>query len=121
MQALQVLGGQGGWPLTMFCARAGEPFWGGTYFPYPARYGRPSFVDVLQGVAQSWRDKPQDIETNRAGLLRALQQKAANKAVEIKGDGPLISVGLLDQIANRVAQAGDPVWGGLGQAPQVPS
>ena len=121
MQALQVLGEPGGWPLTMFCTPAGEPFWGGTYFPYPARYGRPSFVDVLQGVAQAWRDKPQDIETNRAGLLRALQQKAANKAVEVKGDGPLIPVGLLDQIDNRVVQECDPVWGGLGQAPKFPS
>jgi uncharacterized protein len=121
MQALHVLGEQGGWPLTMFCTPAGEPFWGGTYFPYPARYGRPSFVDVLQGVAQAWRDKPQDIETNRAGLLQALRQKAANKAVEIKGDGPLIPPGLLDQIAHRLAQECDPVWGGLGQAPKFPS
>jgi uncharacterized protein len=121
MQALHLLGEHGGWPLTMFCTPAGEPFWGGTYFPYPARYGRPSFVDVLRGVAEAWRDKPQDIETNRAGLLQALRQKAANKAVEIKGDGPLIPLGLLDRIANRIAQECDPVWGGLGQAPKFPS
>jgi uncharacterized protein YyaL (SSP411 family) len=37
MQALHLLGEHGGWPLTMFCTPAGEPFWGGTYFPYPAR------------------------------------------------------------------------------------
>ena len=99
MQALQVLGEQGGWPLTMFCTPAGEPFWGGTYFPHPARYGRPSFVDVLRGVAQAFRDKPQEVETNRAGLLQALQRKAVNKAVEFKGDGPPIPLPLLDQIA----------------------
>ena len=93
MQALHVLGEPGGWPLTMFCTPAGEPFWGGTYFPTPARYGRPSFVDVLRGVAQAFRDKPQEVETNRAGLLQALQQKAANKAIEIKGDGPLLAAG----------------------------
>src|SRR5262245_55093901 len=121
MQALQVLGEPGGWPLTMFCTPAGEPFWGGTYFPYPARYGRPSFVDVLRGVAQAWRDKPQDIETNRKGLLQALQQKARNKAVEASGDGPLLPMRLLDQIAVRLAQECDPVWGGLGQAPKFPS
>jgi uncharacterized protein YyaL (SSP411 family) len=121
MQALQVLGEPGGWPLTMFCTPAGEPFWGGTYFPYPARYGRPSFVDVLRGVAQAWRDKPQDIETNRKGLLQALQQKARNKAVEASGDGPLLPMRLLDQIAVRLAQESDPAWGGLGQAPKFPS
>jgi uncharacterized protein YyaL (SSP411 family) len=121
MQALQVLGEPGGWPLTMFCTPAGEPFWGGTYFPYPARYGRPSFLDVLRGVAQAFRDKPDEVETNRAGLLQALQRKAANKAVEFKGDGPPIPLELLDRIAERIAQECDPMWGGLGQAPKFPS
>ncbi len=121
MQALQILGEPGGWPLTMFCTPSGEPFWGGTYFPYPARYGRPSFVDVLRGVAGAWRDKPQDIETNRAGLLQALRQKASNKAVELTGDGPPIPLALLDRIADRLAQECDPTWGGLGQAPKFPS
>ena len=121
MQALHILGEQGGWPLTMFCTPDGEPFWGGTYFPYPARYGRPSFVDVLKGVAKAFRDKPQDIETNRAGLLKALREKAANKAIEIKGSGPLIPLALLDQIAQRMAEECDPAWGGFGQAPKFPS
>jgi uncharacterized protein YyaL (SSP411 family) len=121
MQALQALGEHGGWPLTMFCTPSGEPFWGGTYFPYPARYGRPSFVNVLHGVAQAWRDKPNDVETNRAGLLQALQRKAVSKALEIPRDGPLLPMGLLDEIAKRLAQECDPVWGGFGQAPKFPS
>jgi uncharacterized protein YyaL (SSP411 family) len=121
MQALQVLGEPGGWPLTMFCTPAGEPFWGGTYFPYPARYGRPSFLDVLRGVSQAFRDKPDEVETNRAGLLQALQRKAANKAVEFKGDGPPIPMELLDRIAQRIVEECDLVWGGLGQAPKFPS
>jgi len=121
MQALHLLGEHGGWPLTMFCTPAGEPFWGGTYFPYPARFGRPSFVEVLRGIAQAWRDKPQDIETNRSGLLKALQASAANKAVVPKGDGPLIPLDLLDQIAARLADACDLTWGGFGQAPKFPS
>ena len=33
MSALQALGEQGGWPLTMFTTPDGTPFWGGTYFP----------------------------------------------------------------------------------------
>ncbi|CAN5922283.1 thioredoxin domain-containing protein [soil metagenome] len=121
MQALQVLGEPGGWPLTMFCTPAGEPFWGGTYFPQPARHGRPSFLDVLRGVSQAFRDKPEEIETNRAGLLQALRKKAASKAVELKGDGPLLPLSLLDQIARRIVRECDPVWGGLGQAPKFPS
>ena len=40
MNALHLLGEQGGWPLTMFLTSAGEPVWGGTYFPKESRYGR---------------------------------------------------------------------------------
>ncbi|WP_421995023.1 thioredoxin domain-containing protein [Reyranella sp.] len=121
MQALQVLGEPGGWPLTMFCTPAGEPFWGGTYFPTPARYGRPAFVDVLRGIAEAFRDKPDEVETNRAGLLEALKRKAASKAIAVPGEGPLLPLELLDRIAARVAEACDPDWGGVGPAPKFPS
>ncbi len=43
MAALHHMGEQGGWPLTMFIAPDGAPFWGGTYFPPKARYGRAAF------------------------------------------------------------------------------
>src|SRR6476661_4064929 len=39
MNALQLLGEHGGWPLTMFLTPKAEPFWGGTYFPPEPRYG----------------------------------------------------------------------------------
>ena len=121
MQALQITGEHGGWPLTMFCTPRGEPFWGGTYFPTPARYGQPSFVDVLKGVSQTFRERPQDIETNRTGLLDALRNRARNKAVAFEGDGPPLPLSLLDQVANRIVQQCDMEWGGFGQAPKFPS
>src|ERR1700687_3225302 len=46
MSALHLLGERGGWPMTMFLPRGGEPFWGGTYFPNTSRFGKPAFVDV---------------------------------------------------------------------------
>src|SRR5882762_5730485 len=76
MAALHHLGEHGGWPLTMFLTSAGEPFWGGTYFPKTARYGKPSFVDVLREVARLFRDEPQRIEHNRAALMAALAAKS---------------------------------------------
>jgi len=58
MTALHALGERGGWPLTMFLTPAGEPFWGGTYFPKEAKYGRSSFVSVLKTVAETFRGDP---------------------------------------------------------------
>src|SRR3954468_18710813 len=69
MSALHLMGEHGGWPLTMFLTPKGEPFWGGTYFPKTSRYGKPSFVDVLNNVARIFREQPDDIEKNRAALM----------------------------------------------------
>src|SRR5918995_1041516 len=57
MGALHELGEQGGWPLTMFLTSDAEPFWGGTYFPKEDRFGRPSFVRVLNEVERIYRDE----------------------------------------------------------------
>ena len=76
MSALHLLGEQGGWPLTMFLTPAGEPVWGGTYFPKAARYGRPAFVDVLAEVARLFRDEPAKIDNNRKALMTRLADKA---------------------------------------------
>src|SRR5438876_9334327 len=66
MSALHMLGEQGGWPLTMFLTPAGEPFWGGTYFPKTARSGRAAFIDVLRHVGRIFREDPSSIEQNRS-------------------------------------------------------
>ena len=64
--ALAMLGEQGGWPLTMFLTPAGEPFWGGTYFPPTPRFGRPGFADVLDQVASVYRQQQDKIAKNVA-------------------------------------------------------
>jgi len=120
-QALGLLGEQGGWPLTMFCTSDGEPFWGGTYFPFPARYGRPSFVDVLKGVAGAFRDRREAVEKNRSGLLAAMRERARSVAAEVPPGSTALPRALLDQVATRLVQAVDPVWGGVGQAPKFPN
>ena len=41
MSALNSMGQQGGWPLTMFLSPDGAPMFGGTYWPPAPRWGRP--------------------------------------------------------------------------------
>ncbi|PZV00662.1 MAG: thioredoxin domain-containing protein [Leptolyngbya sp.] len=53
MQALQMLTGQGGWPLNvMLHPEMRIPFYGGTYFPLEPKYGRPGFLQVLTALRQ---------------------------------------------------------------------
>jgi uncharacterized protein YyaL (SSP411 family) len=114
MNALHLLGEQGGWPLTMFLTPKGEPVWGGTYFPRESRYGRPAFVDVLREVSRVFRDEPEKVDNNRKAIVARLADRArvASKA----------SVGRaqLDELAVRFANLFDPTLGGLRGAPKFP-
>ncbi len=74
--ALALIGTPGGWPLTMFLTPSREPFWGGTYFPPVTRYGRPGFRDVLQRVADVYREDKDGIANNTAALLESLDRMA---------------------------------------------
>ncbi len=55
MDAVVALTGQGGWPMTVFLTPAGEPFFGGTYYPPEPRHGLPAFRQVLVAIAEAYR------------------------------------------------------------------
>ncbi|MEZ5787883.1 MAG: thioredoxin domain-containing protein [Xanthobacteraceae bacterium] len=114
MQALHLLGQPGGWPLTMILNPDGEPIWGGTYFPNVSRFGRPSFVQVLHEISRLFREEPNRIEQNRTALMAALAEKAQSTGQ--------VSLGLpqLDGISKQLADALDPLHGGLQGAPKFP-
>ena len=114
MNALHLLGEQGGWPLTMFLTSDGEPFWGGTYFPKQAQYGRPGFTDLLHTIARLYRDEPHKIMQNRDALLSKLAERSRSNAAAQLG------VGELNNAAASIARATDPVNGGLRGAPKFP-
>ncbi|MGQ0663436.1 MAG: thioredoxin domain-containing protein [Pseudomonadota bacterium] len=114
MTALALMGEHGGWPLTMFLTPAAEPFWGGTYFPPAARYGKPAFKDVLAGIAQAWRTKHAEVRQNSTAVVEALRARAASEP-----GGP-IAVAFIDHIADRLVHEFDPVHGGIAGAPKFP-
>jgi uncharacterized protein YyaL (SSP411 family) len=114
MAALHHLGEQGGWPLTMFLTPAGEPIWGGTYFPPTSRYGRPAFVDVLREVARLFREEPEKIEQNRSALMERLEG-AARKPGRVT-----VGAAELNNAAQQLGGIIDPVNGGTRGAPKFP-
>ncbi|MGE5146386.1 MAG: thioredoxin domain-containing protein [Candidatus Eiseniibacteriota bacterium] len=112
--ALALTGEHGGWPLTMFLTPKGEPFWGGTYFPPTARYGRPAFRDVLRRIAEIYRNEQDKIAANTTALGEALQKLSHNEAA---GAVPL---GVIDQLAQQFMSMIDTAQGGLRGAPKFP-
>ncbi len=115
MQALHLLGEQGGWPLTMFLTPDGEPFWGGTYFPPNDRYGRPGFPAVLRGIHQIWTENQDRVAKNVSALTQGLAAWAQS------APGGAVSPALLAEVAGRLLQAMDLREGGLGEAPKFPN
>jgi uncharacterized protein len=118
MTALHHLGEQGGWPLTMFLTSAGEPVWGGTYFPKTAHYGRPGFITLMKEIAQVFRDQPERIHHNRTALMTALAASAAPAGQAAAGAS--VGASQLDAAAAAIGQAFDHTNGGLGRAPKFP-
>lgn len=114
--AHQLLTGRtGGWPLTMFLAPDGTPFFGGTYFPKTPRYGLPGFAELCERVAEAWRTRRGDIAQQNGELLKALSAGgAAGPPAGELTDAPLRLA------VERAAQAYDPHFGGFGGAPKFP-
>ncbi len=109
----------GGWPLTMFLTPAGEPFYGGTYFPKHARHGLPGFIDLLPRVAAAYREQGAAIAEQSARLTEALASIEPRPA---SGDGALdaLPAGAPAQALAGLKRSFDPVHGGFGTAPKFP-
>lgn len=113
MAALHAMQQQGGWPLTMFLTPDGAPFFGGTYFPKTQAYGRPGFTDVLRGVEQTFRERGADVAHNVSTILARLKTEDGGSVDLTRAD--------LDQVAQQLAGAFDPMRGGLKGAPKFPN
>jgi uncharacterized protein YyaL (SSP411 family) len=77
MQALQLMTGQGGWPLNVFLSPDDlVPFYGGTYFPVEPRYGRPGFLQVLQALEQFYRTETTKLTSVKSEIYERLYKAA---------------------------------------------
>ncbi|MCL6749764.1 thioredoxin domain-containing protein [Nostoc sp. CCCryo 231-06] len=77
MQALQMMSGQGGWPLNVFLSPEDlVPFYAGTYFPVDPRYGRPGFLQVLQSLRRYYDTEKAELQERKALIIESLLTSA---------------------------------------------
>ncbi len=117
MGAVQMLTGQGGWPMTMFLTPEGKPFYGGTYFPPHDLYGRPGFPRVLEAVADAWRNQRGEIEAQSGEIVSQLRQ--GNDFTRGLPD-TLLTPTVLENAFNTLAKQFDRQYGGFGNSPKFP-
>jgi uncharacterized protein YyaL (SSP411 family) len=116
MNAVQMLTGRGGWPMTVFLTPEGKPFYGGTYFPPVDRHNLPGFPRILTAVAQAYKERPQDVERATSQILSNLE-----KMTHRQGTSRPLQIDTLANTAASLAQHVDHTHGGLGGAPKFPN
>lgn len=110
MDAVQALSGRGGWPMTVFLTPAGEPFYGGTYFP------RHGFLKLMEAITDIWNTRRNEVDDNVAALVEAI-----GRTSQVPPAPGLPTPDFIDQCIDRIVGAFDEEWGGFGSAPKFPS
>jgi uncharacterized protein len=114
MKAVVALNGSGGWPMSVFLTPDLRPFFGATYLAPVRAHGRPSFPEVLVGLAQAYA-------TERDKVVEQAQQLTAAIAAEAQLDARgRLPDDILDRSLAQLRSMFDAQWGGFGSAPKFP-
>src|SRR5881296_3545174 len=98
MNAVQMMTGHGGWPMTMFLTPNGVPFYGGTYFPPDDRYNMPGFPRVLSSVAEAYRSQPDQVANTATSMLGELRRVGLAEASR-----EMLTTEILDSALRRIS------------------
>lgn len=114
MNAVQMMTGSGGWPLSVFLTPEGKPFYGGTYFPPKDIYGRPGFERVMLSIAEAWKNKRQELVDSSDKISEVLANLTGPTEKET------LSADMLQAGFDYFRATFDVANGGFGPAPKFP-
>ncbi len=115
MDAVQGMTGHGGWPLNVFVTPEQLPFYGGTYYPPEPRHGMPAWTQVLQAIAETWRENGPEIRQSSERLRAQLTGGAG-----LEPSSEPITESLLTGAVRALGETFDTENGGFGPAPKFP-
>lgn len=110
MEAVQILGVHGGWPLNVFLTPNQKPFFGGTYFTPQV------WVEVLNNINNAYRANRQQIEDTAEELRLHLLTSEVERFKQKPDDSELIPD--LNEIYGKLEPKFDKKWGGLDKEPK---
>ncbi|HSO76172.1 MAG TPA: thioredoxin domain-containing protein [Blastocatellia bacterium] len=115
MNAVQMMTGHGGWPMTVFLTPDLRPFYGGTYYPPADRHGLPGFPKVLTTIADSYKNRSDDVQSSAAAITAELK-----KINRFAPSSEMLTTEVLNRAFSALEQNFDRVNGGFGGAPKFP-
>ena len=123
-RVVQLMGEGGGWPLTVFLTPDQAPFYGGTYFPAEAGYGRPSFPQLLDAIHELYHEDKERVAKHTTSFLEgfaSLATQAEQEAEHAAEDPAPEAPAGLRLAAERLLSRVDEEWGGFGRQPKFPN
>lgn len=118
MSALQAMTGAGGWPMSMFLTPELKPFYGATYIPPKAKYGRAGFEDVIEQIHKVWTGKEKEVIESSDKItenLRSILQSKSNTS-----DAANLDKEILENAFITIQKIYDEEHGGFGSGNKFP-
>ena len=113
MDAVQVMGLRGGWPLNVFLTPDQKPFYGGTYFP-PDQWKR-----LLTSINEAYTNKYEQLSESANQFAENLNQSEAQKYGLLYAEEELTAADF-DSTIVSLDRKFDSKWGGFERAPKFP-
>ncbi|MGE6221361.1 thioredoxin domain-containing protein [Nubsella zeaxanthinifaciens] len=111
MMAVQLMNGNGGWPLNAICLPDQRPVYGGTYFR------KADWINILLNLANLWEKEPEKALRYADRLTEGLQQA---ELIEVADDELTFNQQHLEEIVQRWKRQFDAIEGSYNRAPKFP-
>ncbi len=112
MQAVQLMTGQGGWPLNCFVMPDGRPFFGGTYFP------KKKWLHILNTLSDLYQNDPVKVNDYATQLSNGIRE--TERIITMPQKTTVLSKRLLQQTVAKWKDRLDNKHGGPDHAPKFP-
>ena len=110
MNAIQLITGQGGWPLNCFALPDGRPFYGGTYFP------KKNWLYLMENIVKEYKNDRQKVEEYADNLTNGISK---SELVSLN-DERVEQKKYLDEMVAKWKLSFDNKEGGPNRAPKFP-
>jgi len=117
MNAVQILTGHGGWPMSVFLTPELKPFFGGTYWPAQQRGQMPGFVQIIEGVERAWLNRNEQALAYADELTEKIQRVGFGS---VENEATL-SKDVIDAALVALENNFDFQHGGFGSSPKFPN
>ncbi len=111
MEAVQMITGRGGWPMSVWLTPDLKPFHGGTYFP------KAQFMQLVTQIVNIYGTKRGDLDSQAAQIADRIASASAANATE----GALPDEDRLAAVVGLAKESFDPINAGFNQSQKFPT